>query len=202
MAKIFIGIPTVDGKVTAELMIRMLNWSSKYSSNIIIETQPFTVPHDHARNVLVKKFLASDATYFMGIDADVVPPEDAIIKMIAADKDVITGITKRFAARKDGYDLAPMTFEFERNRYNIVYNFSKQPVVKIDGCGAGCFLVKREVFEKIKCPYKFKYDKDGIVTRSEDLYFCDQLRKNKFELWADYSINCKHIKSIDVNTLK
>jgi len=202
MTKIFIGIPTIDGKVNAELMMRMIEWSYKYSSNLIIEYQPFTIPHDHARNILVKKFLDTDATHFLSIDADVVPPVNTITKMLHADKDFVTARIDRFVATDKGYDLAPMMFLYNGTNYDVQYNFTEIDLIRIDGAGAGCFMVKRKVLEKIKQPFKFIYNEDGIIARSEDLYFCDKLRENNFELWADYSINCKHIKQIDVSLLK
>lgn len=201
MNKVFIGIPTVDGNINAELAMRLIQWSHAYP-NIIIHHQPFLIPHDHARNALALTFLQSDATHFMGIDADVVPPEDAIDKMLAADKDCITAITKRFVATATGYDLIPTTYMYEHGNYNVCFNHTGQDLVQIDGCGTSCYLAKRKVFEDIKQPFKFEYDNNGLVERSEDLYFCTHMMTRGFKLWADYSIDCKHIKQIDISLLK
>lgn len=201
MNKVFIGIPTVDGKISAELAMILIDWADKYSPNIIIHHQPFTIPHDTARNMLVKRFLETNATHFMGIDSDVVPPENALKKMLNHDKDCIVAITERFVANKDGYELSPTTYSYNGVNYETSFNFTNDKLTQIGGAGAGCFLAKREVFETIKRPYQFIYNNDGSLIRSEDLYFSDQLRKEGFELWADYSIECKHIKSIDINLL-
>jgi hypothetical protein len=199
--KIFIGIPTVDGRIMADLMLIILDWSQKYPG-ISINYQPFTIPHDTARNILAKRFLESNCTHFLGVDADVIPPKDTIDKLLRADKDVITTITHRFNATKTGHEVTPTTFVFNNDQYDVTYNYTVDPLMKIDGCGAGCYMAKRKVFESIERPFQFIHNTDGTIRRSEDLFFCDQLRDHKFELWADYSVVCKHIKQVDVSLLK
>jgi hypothetical protein len=198
--KIFIGIPTVDGKIMAELAVRILGWTENHA--ISVNYQPFSIPHDNARNILVKRFLESDCTHFLGIDSDVVPPADTIDRLLTTDKDVVVGITHRFNATENGYEVTPTTFMLNNDNYDVTYNYTLDPLMNIDGCGTGCFLAKRKVFETIKRPFQFIYNDDGTIRRSEDLVFCDKLREHRFELWANNLVVCKHIKQVDVSLLK
>jgi hypothetical protein len=201
----FIGIPTVDGRVNAELMLTLIKWSQPHANySIIVSYQPFTIPHDHARNVLVKKFLESKATHFIGIDDDVIPPLDAISKFYTmVDKDFVSGIVNRAVAHKDGIDITPAVFDFNGETFETKYNYQPEKKLKrIAGCGLGFYMAKREIFEKITRPFEFKYTDDGIIKTSEDLAFCLKMKESKFEMWADYSIACKHIKEIDISLLK
>lgn len=201
----FIGIPTVNGLINAELMLRLVKWSQpndKYS--VMISYQPFTIPHDHARNILALKFLESKATHFIGIDDDVIPPEDMLDKFTShIDKDFVSGIIYRITAHKDGLDVSPAVFDFNGEHFETKYNYEpKSKLKRIAGCGMAMFMAKREIFEKVKRPFEFSYNEDGLVRMSEDLSFCLKLRNSKFEMWADYSIEGKHIKDVDTSLLK
>ena len=59
--------------------------------------------------------------------------------------------------------------------------------------GTGCFAVHRSVFSKITKPYfLFKYDSEGMVSASEDLYFCEKVRNAGIPLFFDARYVCEH----------
>jgi len=69
-------------------------------------------------------------------------------------------------------------------------------LIRIDGAGLGCFLVKTDVFNNIEYPwFQFKYVKHEDKWRhvGEDLYFCDQLENAKIEMYCDPTVQCVHI---------
>jgi hypothetical protein len=63
--------------------------------------------------------------------------------------------------------------------------------------GMGCALVPVKVFEILPRPW-FKYQmhgETGLMTVSEDVWFCQQLDKHEIAIWLDPSIDCGHIDS-------
>ena len=54
------------------------------------------------------------------------------------------------------------------------------------------------MFEKLEQSYfVFEFNDDGTETkRSEDLYFCDKAHEAGFEIYADTSVICQHVKDV------
>ena len=68
---------------------------------------------------------------------------------------------------------------------------------KVEVVGAGCLLIKSDVFKKIKPPY-FKFLKDDPATEdggsiSADNFFCRKLKDAGIEVYVDTRICCGHI---------
>ena len=145
------------------------------------------------RNMLRQKALDEDYDYFLNIDQDVVPPRDMIEKMLNHNKNIVTGVyfnpwerngekrilaTIWICARNDPKKLVPI-------KQDLV---AGDNLIKIDSCGSGCLMIHRRVLEKIK----FRYDLsegEGV----DDVFFCQDAKKEGFEIYADTSIKCKHM---------
>ena len=57
----------------------------------------------------------------------------------------------------------------------------------------GCALIKTNVFNCTKYPwYDWANYKDGGML-SEDLYFCENCRKNSIQIYTDTRVNCGHM---------
>lgn len=158
------------------------------------------------RNVLIEQHLKdNEMTHMMFIDSDTVPPNDALVHMLDADKPFISGITPMFCGgelcwnvKKEG--SAEIWWERETP-------FPDKPFTTHD-CGGSCLLVKREVFEKIGWPY-FKTEfqpldgNNNIAKKTgEDIYFCRRARDCGYEIWVHPKVLCRHYNTIDLLTLK
>lgn len=128
-----------------------------------------------ARNRLAYDFLQTpDATHLMFIDADIsFNPED-IVKMVAADKDIICGFYPKKeinwqmveeAVKKgvDFKDLADYTGTFV---VNLIGGAKEQygdinQVMEIENGGTGFMLIKRSVFDALK---------DKVPSYTNDMY--------------------------------
>jgi FkbM family methyltransferase len=146
---------------------------------------------DQIRNLIAD--WAKGYDYLFSVDSDIVLPKDALSKMIAANKDIISGLyIQRFTDRHvleiyhsiPGGGMTHTPYEWIEGR----------GVVPIAGCGFGCVLVKSEVIRAISYPH-FVY-KSALTMRdtvSEDTFFCKKARDHGFEIFADTSIICEHI---------
>jgi len=187
--KILIGIPTIDHKIHASLVGRILQWNAEHFIGMtpILGVQPV----DEARNLLVEEFLKTDCTHLMMIDADTIPPHDTISKLLALDTPFASGITPII----DG-STATIT------KWNAVGINDKEikPNTGIHssrGVGASCILIKREVFSKIGKPYfrfTFKTDDGKPCVVSEDIYFISLLIQAGYTPKVDSSVVCNHAK--------
>ena len=201
--KIFIGLPTM-GELNTYTVVSILTYFSnsvhRKDMNMMVYPTVGIRPHDRARNTIVEEFLKTDATHLFFIDADTVPPPDALDKLLSADKDIISGLTPII-------EHDPMRANDSSGFYkkwNCVGEDDKivtpnTGIVPIKGAGGSCILIKREVFEKMKYPwYKFldKDDDGKPCDISEDIYFVIMAISNGFKPYCDTSILCKHSKEI------
>jgi hypothetical protein len=157
-----------------------------------------------ARNNLMAKMMTNkEATHFMFIDADIRFEPDAILKMIACDKDVIGGL-------------------YPKKALPVNYVINLRPETKIQGdiftvdtMGTGFLLFKRQVYEKLIAAHpETKYVDDvglgkqyepmmysifdcNIDARghylSEDWLFCRRWAAIGGEIWAHGKVLLNHI---------
>jgi FkbM family methyltransferase len=148
---------------------------------------------DQIRNLIAD--WAKNYDYLLSVDSDIVLPNDTLVKMIAADKDIITGL---YIQRNPNQHI----LEVYQDRAgggveNIPYWAIKDlGTIPVSACGFGCVLVKGEVFRSMEYPH-FAYTSaiDHANTISEDIYFCNKARGLGFAIWCDTTIHCNHIGS-------
>jgi FkbM family methyltransferase len=149
---------------------------------------------DQVRN-LIADWVVKGFDYLFSVDSDIAFDSDTLIKLLAHDRDVVSGL---YIQRKPGQHVLEI---YEHNGYGGVVNMPYEklkgrPLVEIAGCGFGCVLVKGEVMREIGYP-QFEYHSaiDHAHTISEDNDFCTKARNKGFKIWADPSILCRHTGS-------
>ena len=146
---------------------------------------------DQVRN-LIASWVVKDYDYLFAVDYDISFTPDTLKRLISHDKPLVTGL---YIQRKPGEHI----LELYRNapngsQYNIPMSaLNKDTLEPIHGCGFGCVLVKKEVFEAVGYPY-FVYHHALKMedTVSEDVDFCNKVKQHGFDMWADTGIMCKH----------
>jgi FkbM family methyltransferase len=145
---------------------------------------------EQIRNLIADWGLHFD--YLFCVDSDIVLPTDTLTKMLAADKDVISGV---YIQRKEGVEIPEL---YQSNAHGGVSNISlaqiaKPDLYKIAACGFGGVLIKNKVLVKMGYPH-FYYTSalDHKNTVSEDVFFCKKARENGFTIWVDSSIIFDH----------
>lgn len=213
---ILIAVPTMDG-VCTPLVSVLIKWARTFKQGTIGFYFPYKVsPVCRARNEIVK-FMTKERknavgeplkpfTHVLFVDSDTVPPMEALDDLLAHELDIVSAVTPilHYDRENDKFSTMDNCFTHQDKDEKTGEVLKTHVVKRLTGlqkiwrCGASCLLVKREVFEKLEKPFfKFDHNEDGTeTTRSEDLYFCDKAREAGFEIYADTSIICHHIKDV------
>jgi FkbM family methyltransferase len=186
--RILLAIPT--NKYIESETFRSL-WNLEVPDGYELEFQYFYgYQIDQIRNLIAHWAVAYD--YLFCVDSDIVVPKDALVKMLKADKDIISGLyIQRIPDRQilEIYLQAP--FGATNANFDDVKNSG---IIEIAACGMGCCLINSNVIRRMEYPhFVYKSAIDHAHTFSEDIYFCFKARELGFTVWADTSIRCDHI---------
>jgi len=204
--KICICLPTM-GSLHMSLVGMLLKWQREFPPGSIHYYFTYRVSGiERARNQCVEYVLNNKVhyTHMLFIDADTIPPALGLLKLLHADKDIVTGMTPMLQYDPEIKSFASMYNCFTRKyREDGTLERTEAPeentgLIKIDRCGSSFIMIKREVLEKLEKPlYKFDFNDDYTQhDRSEDLRFCDNAREAGFDVWCDTSVVCNHYKEI------
>jgi len=199
--KVCIAVPTRSGNIYFELAMRLMSWANQKTIPTMIMIEPFSAPVDHARNQIVKRFLSTDCTHLMMIDDDIVPPVDALERLLFHDKEIVAAACPMIGPDKKGKLVVSY------NAYTMDENDISRPLLdgnglaEVDAVGTGCIMIKREVLENMHAvaPFLTRYDDaTGIKYMGEDIYFCKLASDMIIDIYSDFKLKCKHIKSCNL----
>ena len=143
------------------------------------------------RNNLVKKAKEVNSDYILWLDSDMTYPATTALRLLEHNKDIVAcNYTKRTKPLKtvaytnlnDWDSWVPMEPQGE--------------LVKVEGVGMGCMLMKLDIFEKIKKPYfEFRYKEDTQDYFGEDFILLGKLREQGYDVYIDtvLSMDIKHL---------
>lgn len=179
------------------------------------------------RNATVKHFLEGEADWFLTIDTDMVFPPWAhynlINRALQNDIKILSGLYWgiKSNAPQDGTALIPPVGYYPQTWYwpegvdntddggytkPLPDPLPENGLVKVDGAGAGCLLVHREVFVAIEekkfstvFPWFQETEHNGHQL-SEDLEFCWRAGECGYEIYVDTSLELAHIKDLPVHS--
>lgn len=191
--RILVAIPT-NKNIEAETYKSL--WDLEVPEGYELDFQYFYgYQVDQIRNLIAEWGKGYD--YVLSVDSDIVVPKFALKNMLAANKDIISGLyiqripnthTLEIYGLTQGGGCSNIPYHLVRNR----------GIVEIAACGMGICLINSRVLRSLDYPHFFyqsalKHDD----TVSEDVYFCQKARKAGFKVWADTSIQCRHIGQKD-----
>ena len=205
--RLLVAVPTM-GSIHPLLVSRLIRWGQEFPNGQISFYFTFKVaPVDRARNQIVDYFLKREPsfTHLLMIDADTIPPKDAVSRLLSHDKHIVSALTPILR-----YDEKDGSWSAHDNCFTNVERDCDDKVTKtliaergtglkeILRCGASCLLIKRSVFDVIAKPYfDFIENEDGTIhKRSEDINFCDKVREAGISIFADTDVTCGHYKEI------
>lgn len=148
-----------------------------------------------ARNDIVKAALkhTPKITHMFFIDDDITVPPDGLLQLLSHDVPVVTGL-----CIQRGFPYLPCVFH--RGEDNKLVHVTKfcEGLQEIDACGAACLLIRRDVLEAVEATGEkwFDWPASGI---SEDLAFCERVKKLGYPIALDFAVKCGHLGVIEVN---
>jgi hypothetical protein len=169
-----------------------------------------------ARNMIVEHALAINATYIWFIDSDVVVPPYA-------------GQRLGYALDTRGPKLYPdskiavcggiyMSKEelttpvvYKKNGQGATWDWKLNEIFEVESIGTGCMMIATEVFKHLEKPYfktvegyvQLEDGKVGCQKMTDDIYFCEKVKKAGFNILAHGGVLCGHydVKSRKMFTL-
>jgi len=162
------------------------------------------MPYDHSRNVACQHALSNPFSHLFFLDSDVVPPADALLRLLAHNKPIISGM---YCRRSPPHGL-PVAIKNGAWLNQLPSPNDPNKVIEVEYVGAGCLLIKRQVLEVMAakpdptCPWKpwfsWKVDAQGHLPREDCLsedYVFSRRAKQVFGIptLLDTSLRCRHV---------
>ncbi len=225
-SNIFFATPCYGGQITDQYFLSVFRLTQeliKYNINFRITTLRNESLVPRARNILNAMFLeAKECTHLMFIDADIEFEPESVIRMLAMDKDLITGAYPKKTLPVD-YAINLKFADKEKTQVKV-----DMGAVEVLDASTGFWLMKREVVERMIEAYpelfylndssidpKFNqycysffdtiHDPDDNRYLSEDYTFCRRWQKIGGQIWLDPNTKLNHVGSYtfegDVNKI-
>jgi predicted O-methyltransferase YrrM len=199
---VFIAVPSYGnmpaGFVTSLLSAQSDLITNGISGDVVILSGDCHV--DDARNNLCRRFLMSEATHLVFIDADLQFSHSAISHLLSFNEKFIAGIYP-FKNDDEGYPVLLGGHKFD-----------KRGLIKVKGVPGGFMVIAREIIEKLydshEGAWNVKGDKvgmvpvkelfhrvteDGVERRSGDYQFCKKVVEAGFDIWVAPFLKFGHI---------
>lgn len=159
---------------------------SNYEFEILVSTRGYNTSEN--RNWIAAKTVNSGCDYLFFVDDDMILPENALERLLEANKDIIGGVyLTKYEVQDYVYELLPD---------KQIPKDERVGVFEVAAIGTGAMLIKCEVFKHLKQPwFKYEWNENGSVKRSHDWIFCEDARKAGYRVFADASLDIKHIGS-------
>ncbi len=155
------------------------------------------MPYDMSRNMVCAKALESGFEYVFFLDSDVVPPRDAILRLMRHNLPIVSGVYHR---RSPPHGVPVMM----RPVGQWITHYPPNSLIEVDVVGAGCLLLHRSLLEAFaKTPqrpghpwFDWRVNMQGILPQgeclSEDFTLNTHARKLGYRTMVDTSVQCKH----------
>lgn len=101
------------------------------------------MPFDHARNAACMKALELGASHLFFLDSDVIPPPDAVTRLLARGVPLVSGV---YARRSPPHGIPVMQ---RKGRWVMPEELPKEGLIEVDVVGAGCLLIRRDLLETV-----------------------------------------------------
>lgn len=169
-------------------------WSVGFRNLQIPGTYTFLsgMPFDHARNTGCLKTLELDFEWLFFLDDDVIPPPDAIYKLMSHKQPIVSGVYYR-----RNPPICPVMLRDTPNGKEWVTEFYSPSLIEVDYVGAGCLLIHRDVLNNLPQPwFEWRCDRVDLPQgerMSEDFAFCVNARQKGYKINVDTSVQCRHI---------
>lgn len=189
-----------------------MHWIHKSVVNAVLKLQqdgryllkiimPSIKPYEVSLNSIVIDLLNGDEAFWLNIDDDN-PPVNNPLDLIQLDRDVIGLPTPIWHNEKPGdRPIYWNTYDYDKNANAYREHQIQDGLQKVDAVGTGCFLASRRVFEHPNMQngcFLREYDNKGLVTRGNDMAFCERAIENGFSIWTHSDYRCDQFSELSL----
>lgn len=156
-----------------------------------IQIRPHGQSPGRNRNMAIEEAIKMECTHCFFVDDDVVLRPDALLRLLAHDKDMVGGL---YLMRN--YPHLPILFDESYNDGRCKFSFltpGRKGLVEAVNTGLGCALIKTEVFKKMEQPWIRigQLEKDHWC---DDIDFFNRARNEYgFKLYVDLEVQAGHM---------
>jgi hypothetical protein len=146
------------------------------------------------RNILIRQALEHNCTHIFFVDDDVLIPQDALKRLLAHDKDIVSGL---YLMRN--FPHAPIAFNVAMKdgkcRFKFLNN-EETGLIEVVNFGLGCCLIKTDVFRKMPDPW-IRIGQLNTQEWNDDIDFFNRARGDyDYHLWLDLDVRCGHMGTV------
>lgn len=207
MARVLIAIPTFES-ITPDTFKAI--WDMDRGGHEV--SFEFVRGYDcaTARNRIAHRALDGGYDHLLMVDNDVTPPGDALVNLLSHGVDCVSGfylhrnadnrpgdrtcVCRLRDAKGKAYFNYPLESEYTVGELADMRGRGEH-LVEIHGGGMGCVLVRTDVFRRVAYPWfdwvNYRDERRNML--SEDLYFCEELRKKGIPRHVDTRVACGHL---------
>jgi hypothetical protein len=143
------------------------------------------------RNNLIKKAKEVKSDYVLWIDSDMMFSSTTALRLLEHNKDIVACNYMRRSK-----PLKTVAYTDLNDWDSWVPMVPQNELIKVQGVGMGCMLMKLDMFDKLEKPYfEFQYKENTEDYFGEDFILLDKLRKLGYEVFIDtqLSMKVKHV---------
>lgn len=165
-----------------------------------------------SRNILAALALKDQCEWIFYLDADVIPPYDVIIQLIKHNLPIVSAVYWRRYEEMEPciYKVGDKGLPVPYTDEDLAASTYGSSLIEVQACGAGCLLIHKSVFEKLKssveqfdiidsttkklqCWKFWEYIIHTNVNLSEDIVLTSRVRGLGFKIFADLALRCGHL---------
>jgi hypothetical protein len=194
---IFIATPAFNNKVNVQYALSLLNLNIALNINGVVVTNYVSNSGSllvAERNKLIEEFYRSDATHILCIDSDLGFPAEAVVSMLAQDKEFICGIY-------------PARAEDERIEFLVRPKFSEtnglisdRHLLLAEYVPAGFMLISRGAIEKMRNKFpELYYQPKAEDKKEEHAYMFFNTEVHEGEFWGEDFVFCRRAREAGID---
>ena len=186
MKRVMIAVPCLNQvhiKFVASLISMLFRKIDgiEYRLQFIADSMTYT-----ARINLAQMALDMQADYILWIDSDMIFPADALEKLLAHEKDFVTGL---YFMRRGNHEPVIYSEVTEDGIRKTCMEFPKDKLFEVAACGFGMVLMKTSVIREVGSKAE-GYTFQPFPRLGEDLSFCVRYGK---PIFCDPTLKLSHI---------
>jgi glycosyltransferase involved in cell wall biosynthesis len=192
--KIGVVVPTGEKPRSHRFLDSFDQLASNVKSGTVI-IKPHGQSPARNRNVGIEQALNHNCTHILFLDDDLIFPTDIIDRLLAHNKDIVSGLYLMRA-----FPHRPIIFDVQNEEGFCRWmqlSPDKTGLIEVASTGLGCALINSQIFMKLDKPWirLGEVEKDHWC---DDLGFYNRVKRLGYKIYCDLDLRCGHVGEIAV----